>query len=63
MEKGTLIGNKVVLSSSALFNRSSFGVLNKQGGVELSSEEALYLVLSQGGYYDHDDLNSTLNFF
>jgi len=44
MEKGTLIGNKVVLSSSALFNRSAFGVLNKQGGVELSSEEALYLV-------------------
>ena len=28
-----------------------------------SSEEALHLVLSQGGYYDHDDLNSTLNFF
>jgi tRNA-intron endonuclease len=44
MEKGTLIGNKVVLSSNALFNRSAFGVLNKQGGVELSSEEALYLV-------------------
>ena len=44
MEKGTLIGNKVVLSSSALFNRSAFGVLNKQGGVELSSEESLYLV-------------------
>ena len=44
MEKGILIGNKVVLSSSALFNRSAFGVLNKQGGVELSSEEALYLV-------------------
>ena len=44
MEKGTLIGNKVVRSSSALFNRSSFGVLNKQGGVELSSEEALYLL-------------------
>ncbi len=44
MEKGTLIGNKVVLSSSALFNRSAFGVLNKQGGVELSSEEALYLL-------------------
>ncbi len=44
MEKGTLIGNKVVLSSSSLFNRSAFGVLNKQGGVELSSEEALYLV-------------------
>jgi len=44
MEKGTLIGNKVVLSTSALFNRSAFGTLNKQGGVELSSEEALYLV-------------------
>jgi tRNA-intron endonuclease len=44
MEKGILIGNKAVLSSSALFNRSAFGVLNNQGGVELSSEEALYLV-------------------
>ena len=44
MEKGTLIGNKVVLSTSSLFDRSVFGTLNKQGGTELSSEEALYLV-------------------
>ena len=44
MEKGTLIGNKVVLSTSSLFDRSVFGTLNKQGGIELSSEEALYLV-------------------
>ena len=44
MEKGTLIGNKVVLSTSSLFDRSVFGNLNKQGGIELSSEEALYLV-------------------
>jgi len=44
MEKGTLIGNKVVLSTSSLFERSVFGTLNKQGGIELSSEEALYLV-------------------
>ena len=33
-----------MLSTSSLFNRSAFGTLNKQGGTELSSEEALYLV-------------------
>tara|TARA_Y100000310_G_C20180572_1_gene577924 strand:- start:41 stop:529 length:489 start_codon:yes stop_codon:yes gene_type:complete len=43
MQKGTLVGNKSTVSGTALYNRSSFGTLNK-GSTELSSEETLYLV-------------------